>query len=329
MTGGYNPTGTVTFNLYNNPTATGTPLFTDTETSSAAWPPRAGYTATATGTDYWVATYNGDSNNNPVTSGPALEPVVVTAVIVPPSIAKAFGPASVQIDGTSTLTFTITNPNGGTALTGVTFTDTLPSGLVVSTPNGLTDSCGGTANAGAGGATISLTGASVAASATCTVVVNVRGNSAGTFTNTSGAVGSANGGTGNTATAVLMVAGPVPPGPGRRRQIQRPRRRCRPSPTPTGATPRGDSDLRRCPLRIRRGPRLCRIGQTTSGRAEGGPRPSAGRPRGGLGPDGGGPPLWRDRVHPEVDGNTTIYVVGTDGELHPFATPGSVPPRRL
>ena len=32
VTGGFNPTGTVTFNLYNNSTATGTPLFTDTET---------------------------------------------------------------------------------------------------------------------------------------------------------------------------------------------------------------------------------------------------------------------------------------------------------
>ena len=295
---GDNPTGTVTFNLYNNPNGTGTPLFTDTENLVGGIATSAGYTPTAIGTVYWVATYNGDSNNNPVTSGPALEPVVVTAVIVPPSIAKAFDPASVQIDGTSTLTFTITNPNGGTALTGVAFTDTLPSGLVVSTPNGLTDSCGGTANAGAGGATISLTGASVAASATCTVVVNVTGDSAGTFTNTSGAVSSANGGTGNTATAVLTVAAPVPPGradddnynsagtaaalPPRQRELPQWR----------------DSDLRRCPLRIRRGPRLCRIGQTTNGRAEGGPRPSAGRPSGGLGPDGGGPPLWRDRVHP-------------------------------
>ena len=236
---GDNPTGTVTFNLYNNPNGTGTPLFTDTENLVGGVATSAGYTPMAIGTVYWVATYNGDSNNNPVTRGPALEPVVVTAVIVPPSIAKTFDPASVQIDGTSTLTFTITNPNGGTALTGVAFTDTLPSGLVVSTPNGLTDSCGGTANAGAGGGTISLTGASVAASATCTVVVNVTGNSAGTFTNTSGAVSSANGGTGNTGTAVLTVAAPVPPGPARRRQLQQRRHRCRPSPTPTGATPMG------------------------------------------------------------------------------------------
>jgi hypothetical protein len=32
-----------------------------------------GYTTTATGTDYWGASYNGDGNNNPVTSGTALD----------------------------------------------------------------------------------------------------------------------------------------------------------------------------------------------------------------------------------------------------------------
>ena len=36
VTGGDNPTGTVTFSLYNNPNGTGTPLFTDTE--PLAWP---------------------------------------------------------------------------------------------------------------------------------------------------------------------------------------------------------------------------------------------------------------------------------------------------
>jgi hypothetical protein len=42
-----------------------------------AWRPAKGYTATATGTDYWVATYNGDSNNKSVTSGTSDEPVTV------------------------------------------------------------------------------------------------------------------------------------------------------------------------------------------------------------------------------------------------------------
>ena len=43
---------------------------------STATATSAGYTATAaTGTDYWVATFNGDSNNNTVTSGTTDEPV--------------------------------------------------------------------------------------------------------------------------------------------------------------------------------------------------------------------------------------------------------------
>ena len=71
VTGGYNPTGTVTFDLYSNATATGTPLFTATNAARAggARATSVGFTATATGTDYWVATYNGDTNNTSVSSG--------------------------------------------------------------------------------------------------------------------------------------------------------------------------------------------------------------------------------------------------------------------
>ena len=80
VSGGYNPTGTVTFNLYNNSTATGTPLFTDADVPLVE---RRGHLDrlhrhAPTGTDYWVATYNGDSNNNSVSSGTASEPVTIT-----------------------------------------------------------------------------------------------------------------------------------------------------------------------------------------------------------------------------------------------------------
>ena len=85
VTGGGNPTGTVTFNLFNNPNGTGTPLFTDTEPLSGGSATSAGYTAMAAGTDYWVATYNGDANNNSVTSGTTPEPVLITApAAIPP-----------------------------------------------------------------------------------------------------------------------------------------------------------------------------------------------------------------------------------------------------
>jgi hypothetical protein len=78
VTGGSNPTGTVTFKLYDNANGTGTPLFTDTEALSGGMAASAGYRATATGTDYWVAIYDGDDNNKAVTSGTALEPVTIT-----------------------------------------------------------------------------------------------------------------------------------------------------------------------------------------------------------------------------------------------------------
>ena len=38
------------------------------------------YRRTATGTDYWVATFNGDSNNDKVTSGATAEPVNVDTI---------------------------------------------------------------------------------------------------------------------------------------------------------------------------------------------------------------------------------------------------------
>lgn len=130
-------------------------------------------------------------------------------VVAPPSIAKAFGAAAIPLNGTTSLTFTITNPAGNTvAENGVAFTDTLPAGLVVATPNGLTNTCGGTATAVAGSGSISLTGGAIAAGSNCILTVNVTGTASGNFTNTTGNVSSTNGGTGNTATANLSVATP-------------------------------------------------------------------------------------------------------------------------
>src|SRR5262249_38139504 len=55
-------------------------------------------------------------------------------VATPPSIAKVFGAASIPLNGSTSLSFTITNPNTNVTLNGVAFTDNLPAGLVVSTP---------------------------------------------------------------------------------------------------------------------------------------------------------------------------------------------------
>ena len=111
---------------------------------------------------------------------------------------------SVTLNASTSLTFTITNPNTGLALTNVSFTDALPAGLVVSTPSSFSNSCGGTASGLAGAGSTSLSGATLAANASCTVLLNVTGTTAGTKNN-SVTVSSTNGGTGNTSNASLTV----------------------------------------------------------------------------------------------------------------------------
>src|SRR5205085_1363445 len=128
-------------------------------------------------------------------------------IVLPPSISKTFGAASVPLNGVTSLTFNIQNPNAGTALTGVSFTDNLPAGLVVaSTPN-LNNTCGGTPTAVGGSSSVSLSGGTLAASASCTVSVDVQGTTAG-VKNNSVQVTSTEGGTGNTSNASLTVIAP-------------------------------------------------------------------------------------------------------------------------
>src|SRR4029079_8482748 len=67
--------------------------------------------------------------------------VVVTALT--PSLAKAFSPGTFLTGGTSTLTFTITNPATNNPAQTFSFTDTLPSGLRVAATPGLASTCTG------------------------------------------------------------------------------------------------------------------------------------------------------------------------------------------
>ena len=124
----------------------------------------------------------------------------------PPAISKAFGAASIALNGTTSLTFTLQN-NNASALTGVGFTDTLPAGLAVSSPNGLTGSCGGGAiTAIAGSGSVNLSGATLAGAASCTFRVNVTGTTLGIKNNVTGAVTSVESGSGGTASASVTVA---------------------------------------------------------------------------------------------------------------------------
>ncbi|MGO9581828.1 MAG: hypothetical protein ACLP36_03375, partial [Acidimicrobiales bacterium] len=154
VSGGYNPGGTVTFKLYSNSSGTGTPLFTDTEQLCGGVATSKGYTATAAGTDYWVATYNGDSNNKPVSSGTA-EPVIIT--LATPAINTRQQPATATVGSsiadkatvcggdkpTGTVTFNLYSNSSGTGTP--LFTDTEPLGTSgTATSKGYTTTATGT-----------------------------------------------------------------------------------------------------------------------------------------------------------------------------------------
>src|SRR5439155_20887603 len=83
-------------------------------------------------------------------------------VVVPPVVSKSFNPTTIFVNGTSVLTFDAVNPNSATTLTNVNFTDTLPAGLIIATPNNINGVCTGgslgVANSNYGGNQISLFG---------------------------------------------------------------------------------------------------------------------------------------------------------------------------
>ena len=134
---------------------------------------------------------NGNDGGTPVTisnTTPASATLTVVAVL-PPSLSKGFAPNTISMGNVSTLSITINNNDTNTNLTGTSFTDTLPAGVVLANPpfngTGLTN-CGGSASlaATAGGTTIALTNATVTPSQNCVVTVNVTSATQGVYVNT-------------------------------------------------------------------------------------------------------------------------------------------------
>jgi uncharacterized repeat protein (TIGR01451 family) len=135
----------------------------------------------------------------------------LTVAVQAPVIAKAFAASPVGRNVATRLTFSINNPNVALAMTGVSFTDALPSipgaMTVAPTPNVLVSGCGAgfTFNPTAGATSLTFSGGSIPSGSTCQVSVDVLASVAGTYNNTSGNVTSGNAGTGNVATASIRV----------------------------------------------------------------------------------------------------------------------------
>lgn len=106
--------------------------------------------------------------------------------LVPPTIAKAFTPATIQIGSPSVLTITLSNPNASAATLTASLTDTLPTSVVIASPPNATTTCpGGVVQASSGGGDVTLqAAATIPANGTCTLSAAVTSNTSGSYMNT-------------------------------------------------------------------------------------------------------------------------------------------------
>ncbi|UXI66362.1 DUF11 domain-containing protein [Tahibacter amnicola] len=134
---------------------------------------------------------------------------------VKPTLSKAFSPNPIAVNAATTLTFTLTNTNT-TALTGASFSDTLPAGLQVAATPVASTTCGGSPTwaPAAGATTLTFgqpTGATIPAGSSCTVSVNVTATTAGPKNNVSGFLTSTESGTNTTSVASATLGVLLPP----------------------------------------------------------------------------------------------------------------------
>jgi len=168
-------------------------------------------TAAAAGT---FSNTTGAISANESGAGAASKTAVLTVTSpLPPTISISFDAGSIHVGGSTALTFLISNPNSE-ALTGLAFTDSLPAGLVVATPNALVNACGGTVMAVPGSTSISLAGGTAQATESglaCSISLLVRGTTVGTTRNTTGAITSARTGPGSPSNTAILAVIPIPP----------------------------------------------------------------------------------------------------------------------
>ena len=155
-----------------------------------------------------ITTVEGSTNPDPATAR--------LRVLAPPTIAKAFNPTSLAPGEPSTLTFTLSNPNTAAllpgALTGATFTDSLPAGLTVTLSGPAGGTCvGAPGNLLTAGATsLSISGLTIPAAGNCIVALQVNAAAPGVYPNQSSGVITtllpAPGSPSNTATLTVLNA---------------------------------------------------------------------------------------------------------------------------
>ncbi|MCB0207993.1 MAG: DUF11 domain-containing protein [Anaerolineae bacterium] len=128
---------------------------------------------------------SGDLTSSEGNSGTAAADLIVATNR--PGFSKSFSPSTVFYGQRSTLTFTIDNTANSSLASNLTFTDNLPTGMVIADPSNAATTCtGGVVTAEPGQDVISFGSGFVLAGASCTVTVDVVATGLGDLNNSSG-----------------------------------------------------------------------------------------------------------------------------------------------
>jgi hypothetical protein len=108
LTAGYQPTGSITFNLYDpsHTDCSGTPAYTTTVpvSGNGSYSTSNTTSANVAGTWSWTASYSGDPNNTPASTPCGQETVTVTSV-VPQGSCQGSGSISTLVSGTNVISY--------------------------------------------------------------------------------------------------------------------------------------------------------------------------------------------------------------------------------
>jgi uncharacterized repeat protein (TIGR01451 family) len=100
-----------------------------------------------------AANYNNSTGSITSTNagtGTAASATLNVTALTPLTVVKTFLTTPIAVNGTTTMRIRLTNPNAGSAINGIAFTDIYPANLVNATPLTLVNGCGGTPTAAAG-----------------------------------------------------------------------------------------------------------------------------------------------------------------------------------
>ena len=123
--------GTVTYNLYGSANCSGLITTLGPVNVNGTVPPSPDWTATGPAqTDYFVASYSGDSNNFPASSGCAADPIVVTANIATVTTHASFPSVSIGSSIYDTSLLSGNTPTAGGTVTYSVYSNADCSGLI-------------------------------------------------------------------------------------------------------------------------------------------------------------------------------------------------------